>query len=142
MPANTNVASRPGTALELHPFSGGGTAVTTTARISEHIDSPFIGHPTDMYVAPTSQIDDLLTRGASLHDVEVMLGLGEGDLSVGSVVRVDIPDALDRNLRLPDPSTGNRFHRPYAGLTTGNLDEAVIESPLRTEVSSTVVEGL
>ena len=141
-PAGNPGALPTSTAIELHPFSGGGTAITTTDRIAEHIDSPFIGHPTDMYIAPTNQIDNLLAGGPTRHDVEVNLGLGEGDLSGGSVVRVDVPDALDRNLRLPDPSTGNQFHRPNTGLTTGNLNEAVIESPLRTEVTTTVVGEL
>jgi len=30
---------------------------------------------------------------------------------------------------MPDPATGNIHHRPGTGLTTGNLNEAVIDAP-------------
>lgn len=59
-------------------------------------------------------------------------------------MRIDISDPFDRNLRMPDPSTGNVHHRPGAGLTTGNLHEQVMDTPLRTDPNITigVLDGL
>jgi hypothetical protein len=82
-------------------------------------------------------------RATSRHDLEVALGLEQGALEGGLLVRVDVQDPLARNLRFPDPSTGNIHHRPGTGLTTGGLNEAAIDSPLKTDprVQVTILGG-
>jgi hypothetical protein len=116
-----------------HPFARGATHITTTEALAQFGHSPTFGGPSGLYVSPSDQIDTLLQRATSRHDIEIALGLDEGTLQNGFLVRIDIEDPLARNLRLPDPATGNRHHRPGTGLTTGGLNEAVIDSPLKTD---------
>jgi hypothetical protein len=130
------------TNLIVHPFADGATHITTTAQLDRYAASPTIGGPNGLFVAPTSQIDELLANGASRADIEAALGLEPGALSTGDVVRIDISDPFSRNLSLP--TSGNRFFRPETGLTWGNLNEGVIASPLKTDpsVKPVIVPGL
>ncbi len=123
----------PGTAIEVHPFSGGATHITTTRNLQRFPGSPTVGGPDGLFVAPTRQIDDLLASGASRSQIEVALGLNKGSLRGGDLVRVDITDPFARGLRLPDPKLGNIHHRPGTGLITGNIYEAVVDSPLKNQ---------
>lgn len=113
----------------VHPFAEGGSHITTTQRLARFPDSPTFGGPDGLYVSPTQQVDNLLEQGATRAEIEIALGLERGALDGGGLVRIRINDALYRNLRLPDPGTGNIHHRPGTGLTTGGLNEAVIDSP-------------
>jgi len=123
--------ARAGTELMIHPFSGGATHITTTARLAAHADSATFGPPTGLFVAPTRQIDALLASGASRTQIEIALGLNEGALAEGTLVRIDIADPFARNLSLP--TSGNMFFRPGTGLTWGGLNEGIITSPLKTD---------
>ncbi len=149
-PSGHNVESLPSdargsgeTALMRHPFSDGGSHITTTARLARFLASPTYGGPSGLYVSPLHQVDEILLRATSRHDLEVALGLEQGALEGGLLVRVDVQDPLARNLRFPDPSTGNIHHRPGTGLTTGGLNEATIDSPLKTDprVQVTILGG-
>lgn len=118
------------TSLVVHPFSGGGTHITTTARLERFRDlgSRTYGSPDfGLFIAPRNQVDDLLSRASSRHEVEIALGLAEGALSGGKLVRIDVDDPFSRVLRLP--TEGNEFFRPGTGLTTGNLNEGIINAP-------------
>jgi len=114
-----------------HPFSEGGTHITTSDKLElyKQRGATTYGPDTGLYVVPKKQADALLSKAKTRKDIEVGLGLKEGSLSDGKLIRVDIDNPLDRKLRLPDPKTGNEFHRPRTGLTTGNLNEAVIDAP-------------
>ena len=78
----------------------------------------------------------------SRSDIEAALGLERGDLNGGDLIRFDIVDPFSRNLRAP--TSGNALFRPGAGLTTGNLNEGIINSPLLTDpnLRRSVVPGL
>jgi hypothetical protein len=119
----------PPSALIVHPFNSGATHITTTARMARHESSPLFGGPTGMFVAPSDQVDRLLSEATSRSELELALGLEPDALKYGQIVRIDIADPFERGLRLPDPSSGNIFHRPGAGRTIGNMDEAVLDSP-------------
>ena len=121
------------TAIEIHPFSGGASHLTTSANLARFPGSPTVGGPDGLFVAPTPQIDSLAASGASRTEIEVALGLNQGALSSGDLLRVDITDPFQRNLRLPDPKLGNIHHRPGTGLTTGNYNEAIIDSPAKAD---------
>jgi hypothetical protein len=120
-----------GNELVIHPFSVGASHITTTLRWNRFPDSPTFGGPQGLYVAPKDQIDRLVKNSNSRRDIELMMGLEKGALDGGDLIRIDIDDPFSRNLRIPDPLTGNIFHRPGTGLTTGNINEAVIDSPLK-----------
>ena len=77
------------TALMRHPFSAGGTHVTTTNRLAAYKDlgSTTYGSPVHgLFVAPTAQIDALLLRAASRADIEAALGLEKDALTGGRLV--------------------------------------------------------
>lgn len=130
------------TSLIPHPFSSGATHITTTQKIARFPDSPTLGGPGGLFTAPSSQIDDLLRRSTSRADIEVALGLDRGALSGGDLLRFDVADPFSRNLRLP--TNGNIHFRPGAGLTTGNLNEGLINSPFLTDpgITRSIIDGL
>jgi hypothetical protein len=118
-------------ALVVHPFSGGGTHVTTSARLAAHAGSATFGGPSGLFLAPTRQIDALLKSGASRAQIEVALGLNQSTLSQGTLMRIDVADPFARNLTLP--TSGNMFFRPRTGMTWGGLNEGLITSPLKND---------
>jgi hypothetical protein len=93
-------------------------------------------------VAPSSQIDAILASAQSRAEIEIALGLEQGALSGGELIRLDITNPFSRNLALP--TGGNQYFRPGTGLTWGNVNEGIITSPLKTDagVTQTVVPGL
>jgi hypothetical protein len=117
--------------IVIHPFANGGTHVTTSARLSAHAESATFGGSSGLFVAPTGQINQLLASGASRSQIEVSLGLSQGALAKGNLMRIDIADPLSRNLTLP--KTGNEFFRPGSGVTWGGLNEGIITSPLKSD---------
>lgn len=114
-----------------HPFSSGGAHITTTERLARFLDSPTLGGPDGLFVAPADQIDNLLENAANRAYIELYLGLERGALDGGDLVRFDVADPFSQNLRLP--TDGNIHFRPGAGLTTGNLNEGIINSPLLSD---------
>jgi hypothetical protein len=127
-----------GKETSIHPYAGGGSHLTTTDKLDNYPDSPTYGGPDGLYLAPENQISELLKNSSERAEMEVKLGLESGSLEGGELVRIDVPNALDRNLRLPDPKTGNIHHRPNTGRTTGDLIESVIDSPLKSDSAVTV----
>lgn len=130
--ANPKAYGTTGTAIILHPFSGGASHITTTKQLNEYAASRTYGDPEKgLYVSPSRQVDALLASGASRSQIEMALGLRPNALAGGTLVRIDIANPFARNLSLP--TSGNAYFRPGTGLTTGNLNEAVIRSPLKTD---------
>lgn len=86
--------------------------------------------------------DSLFQRAISRADLEVALGLPKGQLQGGRLKRIDIKNPLQYNLRLPEK--GNDFFRKGVGLTTDNLNEDIIDSPLKKDlnVSIQTIKGL
>lgn len=117
----------------VHPFAEGGSTLTTVSTEAEHIGSLYISNPNQTYITTVRDMDGLLERSLSRRDIEISLGLKEGQLSRGNIVRYDIQNPLDRNLRMPDPSTGNVYHRPNTGRTIGDMNESVIDTPMKND---------
>jgi hypothetical protein len=130
-----------GTELIVHPFSGGGTHITTSARLATHAESATFGGPGGLFLAPTKQVDALLASGASRSRLEVALGLDQGALANGTLMRIDVGNPFARNLSLP--TSGNDFFLPGRGLTWGGLNEGIITSPLKADpgISMTPILG-
>lgn len=127
---NASVAARGGSELMVHPFSGGGTHITTSTRLDFYKarGSRTYGSPDDgLFLASRSQVDSLLSSGASRSQIEVALGLNQNSLQGGRLIRIDVANPFDHGLRLP--SGGNIHHRSGTGLTTGNIYEGVIDAP-------------
>jgi len=124
-------AARGGSELMVHPFSGGGTHITTSTRLAAHAESATFGGPSGLFVAPTRQVDALLASGATRTQIEIALGLNQGSLSQGALMRIDVANPFTLNLSLP--TSGNMFFRPGTGMTWGGLNEGVITSQLKTD---------
>ncbi len=144
-PRAAKIHTSAGQDLIVHPFSGGGTSVTTTGTLERYETvSETYGASTGLYVAPTSEVEALLESGATRSEIESALGLRPGQLSNGDIVTIELKDALDRGLRLPDPATGNLLHRPGTGMTSGGLHEAVVDAVSKSDASAiiSVLEGI
>jgi len=114
-------------------FSSGATHITSRKKLDDLVEAgktETIGNPKQLYVSPTYQVDKLLNKkGVTKADIKRNLGLGDKSLEKGPVTRFDIRNPEKRNMRLPDPATGNQYHRPKTGLTTGGQTERVIDTP-------------
>lgn len=87
-----------------------------------------------MYVIPESQADYLLNGQFSRTQIEQALGLKSGQLSGnGNLVRIDVSNPFEYNLRMPDPKTGNIYHLPNTARTPAGFTESVITTPLKTD---------
>jgi len=114
-------------------FSSGATHITSGKKLDRRVaagKTETIGNPKQLYVSPTYQVDKLLNKkGVTKAEIKRNLGLGDKSLEKGSVTRFDISSPKKRNMRLPDPATGNQYHRPKTGLTVGGQTERTIHTP-------------
>lgn len=117
--------------LMLHPFANGGSALVGKA-VLEQLKLKGITslgmRDEGLFISPTHEIDRLLAKTHNPRKIESALGLPPGHLG-DDFIRVDIPDALERNLRLPDPRFREKdpYHIPNSGMTIGGIPEAVID---------------
>lgn len=133
VPQAERVAAKTGTDLMAHPFSGGGTHITTSARLAVYAESATYGDPIrGLFLSPTRQIDALLASGASRSQIEIALGLEHRALSQGTLLRIDVANPFARSLSLP--TSGGTFFRPGTGLTWGGFNEGTIMAPLKTDL--------
>jgi RHS repeat-associated protein len=111
----------------LKKFSQGATHITTTKRLKRFPDSPTYGGK-DFFVAPTDEIDDLLAKNPSRRDLEKALGLENGALEGGDLVRIDVAPSSMKNLRMPsgkEATVNSKFLK--GGKTSGGVSEAIID---------------
>jgi len=123
------------TGLIQHPFTEGGSHITTTKKLDDFSGPEYLNHGPDsgLYITPKKDMDSLLRNSTSRTDIEQQLGLNKGALQGGDLIRLDIPNPLDRNLRLPDPNSGNVHHIPGSGRTPGGQMESVINPPTKVD---------
>ncbi len=144
-PRAAEIHTSAGQDLIVHPFSSGGSSVTTTETLKFYAESPTYGPPGGvLFLAPTDQIEELLATASSRTEIELALGLTPGILSDGDLATITVDNALEQGLRLPKPSEGNEYHLPGLGLTQGGLNESVIPSVSKVDpnVAVRILEGL
>jgi hypothetical protein len=108
----------------LEHFSDGGTRF----MLEENLDKYGIGQRDGTtFVFPTSEIDSLITKG-DFAAVERALGLPDGYFKDFHVIRVDIPDPENYNLRMPsgNEAGANEYWLP-GGLLPEGMPEAVVD---------------
>ncbi len=137
-----SAASSSDTDPEGNLFVNGATHITTTLRLAKFPQAKTFGAPSGLYVTPHCEVNNLITVSASRRELESGLGLDQGALQGGELVRVDIDNPCLRKLRFP--AKGNKHFRPGSGLTTGDLHEALIDSPPKSDphVHQKPVQGL
>jgi RHS repeat-associated protein len=119
------------TALIRHPFTDGGTVIVgkTTLQQLKLRGITSLGRADEgLFVSPKTEIDALLAHTTNPRDIEAALGLHPGSLG-DEFIRVDVPDVLGRNLRMPDAKfrINDPYHLPNSGKTIGGLEERVID---------------
>ncbi|WP_293010331.1 hypothetical protein [Mycobacterium sp.] len=115
----------------LQKFDGGGTRF----MLQENFDRFGIGQRDGTsFVFPTSEVEELAKAG-SLGDIEQVLGLPEGYFRDFEVIRIDIGELENYNIRIPsgNEAGANEYWIP-GGLLPEGLPEAVIDG---SEVPST-----
>ena len=92
------------------------------------------GNPDNgLYIIPSNQADYLLGNGYSRREIAQALGLNPNELRGGNLIRIDVPNPFDHNLRIPDPATGNQYHLPNTGLTPAGFNESVTNAIPRND---------
>lgn len=110
----------------LAQFEGGATRFMTESNLGKYGIGQRDG---TSFVMPKHEADNLLAAtGGDLRKLEDALGLPENFLDSNRLVRVDIPDPQDLNLRVPsgNEAGANELWIPGGKLPNGN-SEAVID---------------
>ena len=111
---------------QLAQFEGGASRIILESRLAEFGPAQSDG---TAFVIPSSQADELLaSTGGDPRALERALGLPEGHLNGDQLVRVDIPNPSELNLRIPsgNEAGANAGWIPGGKLPNGNL-EAVVD---------------
>ena len=96
-----------------------------------------IGRADGQFVAPTNQINDLITKAnGDISVIENALGIIEGDWqNRGGLYKIDISNPYEHNLRLPtSDSSGANALFIEGGKTKGGISEGIIDPIKITDV--------
>jgi RHS repeat-associated protein len=107
-----------------------GSKLMSTEMIKKRPTSSTYGKPTDTFIAPSTEIDDLLSKGLSRKQIAKELGINDPAFFKGDIVRIDINSKLAKKLNIRN-STGkesgaNDLHMPGANKTPGGISEQVV----------------
>jgi len=126
---------------ELGVFSGGGTKLVSSAMLEKYPNSPVIGNPAETFIAPTTEVDNLLNSGASRADLMKALGIEDPKFLQGNLMRVDVNPTTLKNLNLRAP-TGNEVGANGSfipgGVTSGGVSEGVVNGIPKTDPGVTI----
>jgi len=129
----------------LEGFESGGTKLISSAMLEKYPTSTTFGNPVNPFIAPTDQVNSLLSQGLTRKVIAERLGINDPLFLKGDLIRVDIkPSALqDLGLRPPTGNEGgaNSLFIP-GGKTIGGVTEGVVSSIPKSApgVSSTVIK--
>ena len=113
------------------------------AWVEDSIMNPKLGRPNELFITTASEIDKaLILSDGDLAVLEKVLGFDNGTFSKhGGVVRIDISNPLDYEIRLP---SGNEYganrHFVSGGKTDGGTLEAVINNVPNADSVRTIIE--
>ncbi|MFK8273031.1 hypothetical protein [Capnocytophaga canimorsus] len=101
-----------------------------------------LGRADGQFVAPTNQINDLLTKSnGNISVIEKALGIPKGDWqNRGGLYKIDMLNPFEHNLRLPtsDSSGANELF-VEGGKTIGGISEGVVDPVRITDVVITKI---
>ncbi|WP_298708782.1 RHS repeat-associated core domain-containing protein [uncultured Chitinophaga sp.] len=116
--------------IEKLGFSSGGTKLVSTAMLDAFSSSKTIGAPLETFIAPTKEVDELLSMGLSRQEIADKLGIVNKQFLEGDLMRVDLNvDALEKlNLRKPTgKEVGANTSWQPGGTTSGGIREGVVD---------------
>jgi len=118
-----------GATLTVDAFSQGGSKLVSSEMLAQFPSSPTFGNPTGTFIAPTPEIDALLSQGLNRSQIATKLGITDPAFLKGDLIRIDIhSNALkDLNLRVPvgNEAGANSLFVP-GGKTIGGVTEGVV----------------
>ena len=115
----------------LAKFENGASIIMTQQNYEKFVlGNEYIGIPNDgtQFVMPKNYCDEIATKANGNIDVyEKLLGFDEGHFAKGGgLVRIDIKDVTDLNLRIPSGNEyGANSHWIPGGYTEGGVPEAI-----------------
>lgn len=113
----------------LKGFESGGTKLVCSEMLVKYPSSPTIGAPAETFIAPTSDINKLLSSGKSRVEIAKVLGIEDPAFLKGELIRVDLtPQALkELNLRVPSGNeAGANGQFIPGGKISGGITEGVV----------------
>jgi hypothetical protein len=122
-------AAYKGTTLTVDAFSKGGTKLVSSEMLAQFPSSTTFGNPAGTFIAPTSEIDALLSQGLNRSQIATKLGIEDPAFLKGDLIRVDIKSSAlkDLNLRVPTGNeTGANSLFVPGGKTVGGVTEGVV----------------
>ncbi|GGZ35344.1 hypothetical protein GCM10007049_30960 [Echinicola pacifica] len=117
----------------LSKFKNGASKLMSTGQLDDIArrfpDSEFYGDPRGTFVAPASEIDELLNSGASRVEIAERLGITDDLFLEGDLIRIDVSPKAFENLRIPTGSesgVNNMFKS--GGRTSGGVREGILNN--------------
>jgi RHS repeat-associated protein len=110
-------------------FEGGGTKLVSSEMLAKFPNSPTFGPSSGTFIAPTTEINTLLSSGASRAEIASRLGITDPKFLKGELIRIDVtPEALKKlNLRPPaGTEAGANSAFVPGGTTVGGTTEGVV----------------
>ena len=105
------------------------TKLVSSEMLSKYPGSKVIGNPAETFIAPTGEIDALLSSGASRKEIAKTLGIEDPLFFKGDLIRVDIKPSKLKELNLRPP-TGNEVGANGlfvpGGKTVGGTTEGIV----------------
>lgn len=124
----------------LEQFEDGATVLTTRSNYEKYMESSgFVGREDNsLFVLPKDLCDTILNESADISEVEKALGFPEGYFATDEIIRIDISEPKNWNLRMPsgNEAGANALWVP-GGYTSGNNPEAVLDRIPLSETSVT-----
>ncbi len=116
-------------------FKSGASKLVSTKMLDEFPDSSTIGNPKGTFVAPTPEIDDLLSKGLSRVEIAKALGIDDPLFLEGDLIKVDIIPERFNNLRPPtgkEIGANNQFIP--GGKTVGGVSEGILDNVEKSSI--------
>jgi RHS repeat-associated protein len=110
-------------------FSGGGTKLVSSEMLTKYSNSSTFGDPFGTFIAPSAEIDALLSRGLTRVEIAEKLGITNPAFLKGDLIRIDVAKETLNDLKLR-PTTGNEAGAnnmfTLGGKTSGDITEGVV----------------
>ena len=110
-------------------FASGGTKLMSSAQISEFPGSATFGKPIGTFIAPTAEVNSLLSQGIGRAEIATRLGITDPAFLEGTLIRIDVNPSTLKSLNLRAPTGtevgANSMFVPV-GKTVGGVTEGVV----------------
>ncbi len=122
-----------------------GSKLVSSRMLEDFDDYPTFGSPAGTFISPSKEIDDLLSQGLTRSEIAKKLGINDPNFLKGDLVRIDIDDALAKDLNKRSATgaeVGANDNFMPGGKTSGGVTELVVDGIPKKDirVKVTVVE--